>query len=244
MKQNILRFCISITLIAISFSAMAQDTVETIDSPIESTTDTIAKKQQYYALRLGVDISKPIISLFNDDLKALEVVGDFRIRKNIYIATEIGATDRTDSEDFFMYNTKGAFIKVGGNYNLYRNWLDMNNEIFFGVRYGYSSFSQTLNEYTPNYYGTYFEVPTYTSNIEIDGLTAHWAEFVIGLKVEMFHNFYMGASIAMKKLISEQEPDNFKNLYIPGYGRVYLNNAGLSFNYTVSYTIPFSKQAK
>ncbi len=240
MKQNILRFCISIMLFAVSFSAMAQED-ETIENSIETATDTITKKNKYYALRLGIDISKPIISIFNDDFKGFEIVGDFRIKKRIYAAAEIGVSEKIGEEDFLIYTTKGAYVKLGGNFNIYKNWLDMNNEIFFGVRYGFSTFSQTLNEYTPNYYGTYFNPPTLTPNTEVDGLTAHWGEFVIGLKVEMFTNFYMGASIAMKILFSEQEPDNFKNLYIPGYERVYLNNTGFSFNYTISYAIPFSK---
>lgn len=229
-------------LIAVSFSAKAQEDVEIIENSIEAATDTITKKNTYYALRLGIDISKPIMAVFNDDFKGFEIVGDFRIKKRLYIAAEIGVSDKTGEEDFLIYNTKGSYYKIGANFNIYKNWLDMNNEIYFGVRYGFSAFSQTLNEYTPNYYGTYFDVPPFTPNTEIDGLTAHWGEFVIGLKVEMFTNFYMGASVAMKKLFSEQEPDNFKNLYIPGYERVYLNNTGFSFNYTLSYTIPLSKK--
>ena len=104
--------------------------------------------------------------------------------------------------------------------------------------------SQELVEYTPNYYGTYFEVPTHTSDSKVDGLNAHWSEFIIGVKVEMFNNFYVGMSIAMKKMISQREPDNFKNLYIPGYERVYLNNTGFGFNYTLSYAIPLYKKGK
>lgn len=242
MKLNILRYCISIVLFAVSFSAIAQEIepVETIE--IEESTDSIPKYKDKYGLRLGIDIAKPIISAFDDDFTGIEIVGDFRMTRRIFLAAEIGAIEKFDVEDYLTYTAKGGYAKVGVNYNLYQNWGGMQNEIYIGFRYGFSAYSQELNEFTPNYYGTYFDIPTYSPNIEVDGLTAHWGEFIIGLKVEMFNNFFMGASIAMKKMFSQDEPEEFQNFYVPGFERVYLNNTGFSFNYTISYSIPIYKK--
>lgn len=234
MKQNILRFCISILLIAVSFSANAQE---------ETPKDSIKLKDKY-GLRLGVDISKPAISLFNDRIKGLEIVGDFRVTKNIYAAVELGYYERDIEEDYINFNSKGSYLKVGGNINLYQNWGKMSNEIYTGLRYGFSTFSQTLNSYSANFDGTYFEEHTVSPNLEFDGLSAHWVEFVLGMKVEVFNNFYAGTSISLKKMISQEQPENFRNLYIPGFERVYLNDTGFSFNYTVSYLIPIFKKNK
>ncbi|MCF6280032.1 MAG: DUF6048 family protein [Flavobacteriaceae bacterium] len=234
MKQNMSRFCISILLLTVAFSANAQE---------ETTKDSIKLKDKY-GLRLGVDISKPAISFFNDKIKGLEIVGDFRITKNIYAATELGYYERDTEEDYINFNSKGSYIKVGGNINLYQNWGKMSNEIYVGVRYGFSTFSQTLNSYSPNFDGTYFDEHTIFPNLDFDGLTAHWAEIVIGLKVEAFNNLYLGSSISLKKMISQEQPENFKNLYIPGFERVYLNDTGFSFNYTISYLIPIFKKNK
>ena len=244
MKMSTLRFCISLALFAFSFSIQAQDEkeVEKIETPVEISNDSIPKRVEKYGLRIGFDVIKPIISFINEDFTGFEIVADLRIQKKLYLALELGASDRTDQEDFLSYTSKGGYAKVGANYNLYKNWLDMNNEIFIGARYGFGSFSQKLNEYTPNYYGTYYEVPTYASDIEVDGLTAHWIEFVIGLKVEVFKNFFLGASMAMKNMISQDQPENFLNFYIPGFERVYLNNKGFSANYTMSYVIPILKK--
>ena len=248
MTANTLKFCISIAIYVISFSTRAQevekqvDLDESIETPVAVLNGTLSKKKEKYGLRIGFDILKSTISFIDEDFTGIEIVSDLRFQKNLYIAIEFGATERTDQEDFLNYTSKGGYAKVGANYNLYKNWLDMNNEIYVGVRYGFSSFSQKLNEFTPNYYGTYFDVPTYTSNIEVDGLTAHWFEFVIGLKVELFKNFFLGTSISMKNMISQDQPANFLNLYIPGFERVYVNNKGFSANYTMSYVIPvFSK---
>ncbi len=234
MKQNISRFCISILFFAVSFSASTQE---------EIPKDSIKLKDKY-GLRLGLDISKPIISIFDDKIKGFEIVGDFRIKKNIYAAAEIGFYERDTEEDYINFNSKGSFLKVGANINLYQNWGKMSNEIYAGIRYGFSTFSQTLNAYEPNFDGTYFDAHTVSPNIEFDGLTAHWAEIVIGLKVEVLNNLYLGSSISLKKMISQEQPENFKNLYIPGFERVYLNDTGFSFNYTVSYLIPIYKKNK
>jgi hypothetical protein len=224
-------------LFAVSFSANAQEVEE------ETPKDSI-KLNDKYGLRIGADISRPAISFFNNDIKGFELVGDFRMSKNLYIATELGFYDRTADEDYINFNSKGSYIKLGINYNLYQNWGKMSNEIFAGVRYGFSTFSQTLNTYNPNFNGTYFPELTVDSNTEFSDLNAHWAELMIGLKVELINNLYLGASMSLKKMVSQKEPENFANLYVPGFERVYLNDTGFSFNYTVSYLIPVYKKDK
>lgn len=235
MKQNISRFYISILLFAVSFSAIAQDE--------EVSKDSI-KLNDKYGLRIGADISKPAISFFNNDIKGFELVGDFRMSKNLYIATELGFYDRTTEEDYINFNSKGSYIKLGVNYNLYQNWGAMSNEIFAGIRYGFSTFSQTLNTYNPNFDGTYFPELTVDSNTKFSDLNAHWIEIVTGIKVELVNNLYLGASMSLKKMVSQKQPENFQNLYIPGFERVYLNDTGFSFNYTISYLIPIYKKDK
>lgn len=239
MKPSILKFYISILLFAVSSSAIAQDQISSETN--EEVSDSINLKDKY-GLRVGLDLSLPIRSIINSDLKGFEAVADFRITKKIYIATELGYYDRYEEEDYIKFSTKGSYIKFGANYNLYKNWLGMTNEIFVGLRYGFSPFSQTIHEYIPNFYGTYFPEETVILNEEYTGLTAHWGEFVMGLKVEVLTNFYMGMSMSLKKMISQTQPDNFLNMYVPGFERVYMNETGFSFNYTLTYTIPIFKK--
>lgn len=206
----------------------------------EKAVDTVPKIK-YNALRIGIDVSKPLISQFNDDLQSFELIGDFRFSKKYYAAVELGYADKNTSEDYLNFTTKGSYIKLGVNFNAYENWKGMNNEILIGMRYGFSSFSQTLNSYTPNAYGTYFEGNEIEVNTEFNDLTAHWIEFVFGMKVETFKNIFIGASVSFNQMLTAKEPENFNNLYVPGFNRVYSNNAGIGFNYSISYLIPFSK---
>ena len=160
-----LKYYISITLLLVSFLAIAQDSIPPTISVDEVLIDTIKPTDQY-GLRLGFDISLPIRSLINDDLKGFEIVGDYRINKNLYAAAEIGYYDRYEEEDYMNFRTNGSYLKIGVNYNIYKNWLGMTNEIYIGGRYGFSTFSQTLIEYSPNFYGTYFPQNTVDPNTE------------------------------------------------------------------------------
>jgi hypothetical protein len=55
-----------------------------------------------------------------------------------------------------FYN-KGSYLKVGFDYNAYENWLDMENIISIGLRYGFSTFNQELNSYKIYNANPYFE---------------------------------------------------------------------------------------
>ena len=80
---------------------------------------------------------------------------------------------------------------------------------------------------------------------EISDLSASWLEFIFGIKAELFANIYIGGSIRLGFLISEKEPENFKNLYIPGFNKVTDDsNFGVGYNVSLSYFIPFYKKKK
>jgi hypothetical protein len=215
------------------------------DSILTKEKDTLIYKTNY-GLRLGIDISRPVLSAISGSYTGLEIVGDYRIKKNLYIAAEVGYEKKTTAEDFSNSTSKGNFIRLGLNYNVYKNWLDMNNEVFLGYRYGFSLFDQTLNNYTPNVSdfenGNYFPAVLITPSLTAESLNAHWSEFMVGLKAETIKNVFVGFSISYKVLMSVKEPEDFKTLFSPGFNRIFASSTGFGFNYTVSYLIPFSKK--
>lgn len=209
----------------------------------EAQTDTIVPVKQRYGLRLGADLHKLSRSFYDSDYNGFELTGDYRIAKKIYAAAEIGNENKTTDEPQLNFTTKGTFLRVGADFNTYENWLDMENQIYIGVRYGTSVFSQNLNHYSI-YYNTGGFLGDHTlvnANENFSGLSAHWAELVGGVKAEIFNNFYIGFSLRLNYLISQNKPDNFDNLYIPGFHRTYEGNWGVGFNYTISYFIPLYK---
>ena len=225
---------ISLFIISLfGMAALAQDA--------EKPADTIAKKDRY-GLRVGADLYKLARSVYDKDYQGIELVGDFRVSKKFYVAAELGNEKKTTDEPNLNFTTSGTFIKVGFDYNTYENWLDMENMIYVGLRYGVSSFSQELNSYRIYNANPYFdETVTFTPGTEYKGLTASWAEAVAGVKVEVFNNLYVGFSARLYILVSDKKPDGFDNLYIPGFNRTYEGSFGVGFNYTVSYFIPLFK---
>ena len=224
-----LKYFISFCLVITTISNFAQE---------KESKDSISIKNMY-GLRLGIDISKPIMGMIDSNSSGLEFVADYRISKNWYIAAELGTQKEITVEDYTNSTSNGSFYKIGFNYNAYENWLDMNNEIFVGFRYATSSFEQTLNSYTSNTGSDYFSGNTLSTPITTKGLNAHWTEFVMGIKVETFKNLFLGFSFSYKIMLSLKQPTNFKTLYVPGFNRVFETETGFGFNYTVSYTIPF-----
>ncbi|WP_223270705.1 DUF6048 family protein [Subsaximicrobium wynnwilliamsii] len=212
----------------------------------ESTQDTLVYKQKY-GLRLGVDIGKVIRSFADSDYTGFEINADYRFSKRIYLAGELGTEEKTIANEYLNVTASGTYFKAGFDYNTYTNWLDMQNMIFTGFRVGASSFSQTLNEFTVYDTNQAFFNQTYTARPgdEFNGLSAIWAELVIGLKAELFANLFMGVNMQIKGRISQDEPVGFENLFIPGFNRTYDSGGiGVGFGYTLSYLIPIFKKDK
>ncbi|MGB2128279.1 MAG: DUF6048 family protein [Flavicella sp.] len=255
MKQLAMsKYIISFHLLFIVFFTNAQEnTPDQKNIEINAITvkakDSVVYKKKY-GLRVGLDLSKPILSAIKDNFTAYELVGDYRLKKNFYIAAEIGYTDKNSSRDTYRFNTKGSYMTAGININTFENWLEMDNEIYIGARYGFSRFSQTVNTYQILQNGSsidgistpYFAPKEITTPFTYEKLSAHWFSMVIGFKVETLKNLYLGCSVQLNKMLFTKEPDNFKNLFVPGFDKVFASDSGISFNYTVSYRIPLYKK--
>ncbi|MBO6880806.1 DUF6048 family protein [Winogradskyella sp.] len=227
-------------LLLFSTIAFAQEEKKTV-------TDTLVYKQKY-GLRLGADISKLGRTFFDDNYTGFEIMGDYRLTKKIYLAGEIGNEERTIENEVLSNTTKGSYFKGGVDLNFYKNWLDMENMIYVGFRAGASTFSQTLNSYRVydvNHQYWNDDLFSVEGGEEFKGLTAIWAEIQIGIKAEMFNNFYAGINVQLKGLVTETAPDNFENLYIPGFNRTYDSGRfGVGFGFNLSYLVPIFKKDK
>tara|TARA_R110002126_G_scaffold74398_15_gene185592 strand:+ start:596 stop:1423 length:828 start_codon:yes stop_codon:yes gene_type:complete len=208
-----------------------------------SVVDSIPVKTDRYGLRVGIDVFRLARGLYDKDYKGVEVVGDYRLTKKYFLAAELGNENKTTDDDRLNFTSKGSYLKVGFDYNAYENWLDMENVISIGMRYGFSTFSQDLNSFKIYNANPYFgEKPAYPSTERYSGLSASWIEVVAGIKAKVFNNVFMGFSLRLNQLVTNKKPDNFDNLYIPGFNKTYDGTFGVGFNYTVSYFIPIYKK--
>lgn len=218
-------------------------TEEAPEKKLETAVDTTKQKTDRYGLIIGTDVFKIIRSVYDKDYKGISFVADYRITKKYYIYGEVGTEDVTVHDPVLDTNIKGAYLKVGFDYNAYTNWLDMENMITVGVRYGFSTFNETLNNYTIYNANPYFgQNSGIDSGKTYDGLTASWLEVGSGINVKVFNNIFVGFNLQLKVLVTSAKPNNFEVLYIPGFNRTYDGNFGAGFNYTVSYFIPIYKK--
>ncbi|MGB3150952.1 MAG: DUF6048 family protein [Maribacter sp.] len=233
-----LKYSISIIFL-LSFIGVFSQT-----KPIDTQPKDTVEYKQSYGLRAGIDLSRPLIGFLDDNYTGFEIVADYRLTQNLYIAAELGNEQKTKQEDLFNFTTSGSYIKIGVDNNTYANWYGEHNSIFFGGRLAFSTFEQTLNNYQ------YFDSNRYwnpegfaegsTTPENFSGLSAAWIEAVFGTKVELFANIFMGASIRLGFLLSEKEDNRFPNLWIPGFNKVTDDSKfGVGYNYSISYFLPF-----
>ena len=236
-KKQIYLFIISICL----------STNMLIGQTESNSTDTLIKKDKLLninKIRLGFDLLKPILSYEEDNLN-YEIVSDLQLTENIYLAGEYGLVDKVIEDENINFNSSGSFLRIGFDYNMFENWIGMDNSIYIGLRYGTSNFSSKILDYNVRNKDSYFSnlVTNEFQTIEYSNLSGNWIELLLGIKVETFKNVYLGLSLRLNKLLSDKKPDNFGNLFIPGFNKVTDENTfGSGFNYTLTYSIPLKKR--
>lgn len=231
--KSMLKYIFSSALLAISILGNAQ----------EKDTTAISYPERY-GLRVGVDLHRLSKNFYEKEYKGLEITGDYRLTQRFYLAGELGNEDKTVDDDRLNFTTNGTYFKAGFNFNSFENWLDMENMIYVGMRYGVSSFSQTINSYKIYEANNFYGENTVISSVKYNGLTASWIEIIGGVKAELLSNLYLGFSLRLNYLVSNKKPSNFDNLYIPGFNRTYDGKFGTGLNYTLSYFIPIYKKNK
>ncbi len=231
--RHILLFFISLWCLSSSLNAQEEE---------PKAVDSIPQETKY-GLRLGADISKPIRSLVEKGYTGFEIMGDFRFSEKFYLAAEIGNEKSEFTETNLSSISSGSYLKLGVDYNMYNNWFGLNNAIFSGLRYGFSTFKQELLSYSVYLNDQSFPAATNTPSLEFSGLTAHWIELIVGVKTEVITNLYLSINLQIKRKVSEDVPENFDNLFIPGFNETNdFGDYGVGWGYTVSYLIPIFKK--
>lgn len=232
-KVFILKYIISFFTAIIVFPLFSQ----------QENDSTITKS--IYGLKIGMDLSKQIRMLTEPDYKGLVLIGDYRLMDKLFVAFELGTEDKLIENEVLNFKTKGSFIKIGANYNVYKNLEDLENEIYVGLRLGTSNFDHKLNSfkvYNTNQYWNQNEIVNYE---EFQNLNSTWFELIFGFKAEVINNTYMGISLRLKRLLDQNEPPNFSNLYIPGFNKVLENNnIGVGITYSLQFRFPIYKKKK
>ena len=208
--------------------------------------------QTTYGVRVGAYLHRLARTALSEDYSGFELSGDLRLKRTLFLGAELGNETFADREtlgDYLLYETtySGSYLKFGADWLVYQPKTKEKNLVTAGVRYALSTFSSDLGAihvYDSNRIRQPKGFPLFTSDgPQFDGLNASWIEGVFSFKTGLFNNVYLGASLRLGFLLTENSPDNFDNLWIPGFNKV-TDGArfGLNVNYTLSYLIPILKR--
>lgn len=207
----------------------------------QSENDTIYVKNKY-GIRAGIDLSKQI-RMLTEEYSGLSLYGDIKIKERLFIVAELGNDQKIIETENINSKLSGSYIKTGFNYNLYNNLPGLNNEIYVGLRYSQSLFKNELIDYSIYNKDRFWNDHRILEYKEFDNLKSSWIEFVVGFNSEIKNNLFMGLSLRLNRMLKQDTPENFTNLFIPGFNKVTENNNfGTGITYSIIYQIPIIKK--
>jgi len=186
-------------------------------------------------IRVGTDITRPFQDLWTKgDRYGYEFSGDMELWPNIFPVFETGLDILKINTSYVNYKTSGSYSRIGFDYNFLQAENKNDKNIFYaGVRYGFVLAKQQVNSYMiDSYWG-----PT-TGSFGSQNFFAHWGEMLVGLKSELFHNFYLGWTIRGKINLNQKDLKMPALYFSPGYGRAE-KGFNMDFTYSVYYNLPW-----
>lgn len=227
-----LRSFISILFLLLSFIATAQDD--------DDTTDQVRVTDSFSQVRFGVDIAKPIMYSFSGDRKSFELEADYFWKKEMYFAADAGWGNSQWKDTSLSVSSSNVFLKAGINKSMLSRVLPNDFDMaFIGFRYGIAfidrgeAFFRTRDSYWGETAGT----------IPGTNMTAHWAEVVVGTKIEIYNGIFAGWTARGKFLLNKTAFRTLPPSYVAGYGAGDKNSV-FDFNFYISYAIRWRRDLK
>ncbi len=222
MTKRISRYILSSVFILCTLSTMSQG----------SEREPLTTK----GLRIGVDASYLLVHQLLPERTGWEVTGDYQWKRNWFAATEFGAEQVHVDRSNFKYDLQGGYFKLGFDYDVLKSEFT-DDIVTVGLRYGVSRYKHRAADITiENYWGPIQE------SIREESFNGNWVELVLGMKAELFFmkNVFIGWSIRSGIYLWGKRDNRMDAYVIPGYGSGE-KNITITYNWTLSYRIPFKK---
>jgi len=128
------------------------------------------------------------------------------------------------------YTSEGTYFRAGLDYE---TKLDTKSNIYFGLRYGQSSFEDQGNYIITGQIEEDLETSFARSN-----LSADWFEVILGTEMRFFKDFYVGTIFRLRILGNYDAFEPIDVYAIPGYGRPFdatIPAANIYFKYRLNF---------
>jgi hypothetical protein len=230
------KYFISILLLLLSYSAIAQ-----IDEDDEgSEAPKPVKVDSFSQLRLGIDISKPIINYYAGDKEDYEFSADYYFKRDLYFVVEAGWGNASIDYSDLKYNSHNSFFKFGIDRGLLTRAFAKDWDIaIVGAHYGIAPIKRSEATYTvvDSFWGNS------TGKISAANLTCHWIELSGGVRVELYKGLFAGWNVYGKFRLNSNSFQELPPSHIAGYGKGDKNTV-FDFNFYLSYAIRWSREVK
>ncbi|MEE0990182.1 MAG: DUF6048 family protein [Paludibacteraceae bacterium] len=212
-------------------------TVKKFEKENKAIADSIADSKRrlsvYQGVYLNLDIFNPVATAWRDGRFETSLTIDVDLWHRLFPVAEVGVMTGNIKEELYNYETTGCFAKIGANYNFINFKADRKyDHIFYaGARYAYSYTEYSLkNAVIENKY--WEETGTYESGNQKSNFG--WFEVVVGVRAQIYKNFFMGVSMQVKTFGHFYEDTPTYPTYISGYGK-YGDDVLFGLNYSLSY---------
>lgn len=191
------------------------------------------------ALRLGADPGTLGYMLLSGKRNFFEAEADMDIDR-FFVVADYGISGYKLNEASYSYDNNGSYLRLGADINLMHE-NKHHNVAFLGLRYASSSFSDQLDFDTRAVLQTNTGWPSTLETVKNDHAKAHWAEMVVGMRIRIVKQLFMGFTGRYQFAMHISQAQNFKPYYVPGFGKS-INKSSFGFNYYISYRLPFRKK--
>ena len=202
---------------------------------LKFTQDSIPFYQGTY---IGVDLFGIGNKCFGGDYFSTEISAEANLQNRFFPILEIGYghTNKTHEETNAHYKTTAPYFRIGANYNVLYKKPHLPGQLLIGLRYGFTSFKYDVDapDIEDNVWPGDASIPFRYEGVKSN---ASWAEIVIGLKSNIYRNFYMGLALRYKSRFSVKKDLHSEPWYIPGFGTNKSSNIGVTYN--LIYKLPF-----
>ena len=185
-------------------------------------------------IRVGYDLTRPVQHLWIfGDRYGSELTFDMEIAPNTFPVFETGWETQKIHSDHLQYSGSGSYSRLGLDYNFLVAEHEHDKDILFlGLRYGFTLAKQQVGSFTST---SYWEQSG--GRFPSQNFSAHWTEIVLGTRIEVLKNIFLGWSIRGKIRLSYKDYEMPPVYFIPGYGKAE-NGFNFDFSYSILYNLP------
>jgi hypothetical protein len=181
----------------------------------ENSTDTLKKDFKIEPfVRLGFDVSAIGRTIYEPEVRQLEVSVDSELLKNWFFNLEAGMMQVSSDQETFSYSSNGYFLRTGVDVNILgRPDAGQNDLVLLGLRYAWSF----LQHEAPFYF---LENPywgEHSGSIEQTPYHTHWMELTGGVRTEVFTNLFLGWTLRTKIPLYRTRNPEIEPYFIPGF---------------------------